>query len=101
MKDLTKQERNEHYQRALALVGSKYEHDSFVCEILDEPFRLGAISIIAYFPEFNLFKNGGLCAWMHEQTIGEWMRAPNKEKRAEIINEYRVFILQLCIQMTK
>lgn len=78
----------------------KYEN-VYVCNELNSFLSDFENSIEKNFPEYFLFRENNDNMWLNEQLWEETRDCISYSETSYIINQYRIFILQLCIEMCK
>lgn len=92
------QQKIEFYEKTISLIQNYENYSIYVCNKMD--LAVGFIeNIEKTFPEFFLFKEINYSSWLNKQLVEELAEISDIQEYHRIINEYRIFILQLCIEM--
>ena len=91
----TSENRRLDYKRILdgIIEMSNRSYDYFICTKLSRTFNY------SNYPELHLFRESEQNVWIHWQLFGTGKRITDAQTKR--INEIRIMILQLCIEMTK
>jgi len=100
MKKLSKVKRRKAYLKFLNILLQNPTGLNFFCNHVRDTYKLQNSSSDLcgrLFPEYFLFQESDKCSWLNFQTELSYVQGDVSFE----LNEYRVFITQLCIEMTK